>query len=81
MIKTYSKIVGSNELFGSECMFARNYKRKQNAVAVSDHLLVIEMKHESFDLLGKEKIRRERNDLALFIFTHMPGMAEEYNFT
>lgn len=81
MIKTYSKIVGKNELFGSEAMLAKNYKRKQNAVAVSEHALVLELTHESFDLLVKEQVRRDRTDLALFVYSHLPSMSDEYNFT
>jgi hypothetical protein len=39
MIKTFSKILEVGEMFGEESMFNRNYKRKVNAVAVSDHVV------------------------------------------
>lgn len=39
------------------------------------------MTQEPFDLLVKERLRRERADRAQFIFMHIPGMNKLYSFT
>jgi hypothetical protein len=41
-------------IFGGEAFFARNYKRKQNAIVLSQHLLTLELRYEAFDLLVKD---------------------------
>lgn len=58
MIKTFSKILDVGEMFGEESMFNRNYKRKVNAVAVSDHVVLLVLPVEAFEILVKDKIRR-----------------------
>lgn len=50
-------------------------------MVITAHALVIELTSEPFDLLVKDKIRRDRADRANFIFTHMPGMSKIYSFT
>ena len=81
MIKTFSKIVEQGQIFGDEALFFKNYKRKQNAVAITEHAIILEMTQEPFDLLVKERLRRERADRAQFIFMHIPGMNKLYSFT
>lgn len=68
-------------MFGSETFFAKNYKRKQNAAVISDHVVVLELRAESFDVLVKDQLRRERNDKVQFIFAHIPGMPQLYSMT
>ena len=58
MIKTFSKILEEGEMFGEESMFNRNYKRKVNAVSVSDHAVLLVLPVEAFEILVKDKIRR-----------------------
>ena len=53
-IKTFSKIKDRNELIGSEALFSRNHKRRQNAVVLTDHALVLELRSEAFDMLVKD---------------------------
>jgi len=74
MIKTFSQVLEQNEMFGSETFFSKNYKRKQNAAVISDHVVVLELRAESFDVLVKDQLRRERNDKVQFIFAHIPAM-------
>lgn len=58
MVKTFSKILEVGEMFGEESMFNRNYKRKVNAVAVSDNTILLVLPVEAFEILVKDKIRR-----------------------
>lgn len=58
MVKTFSKILEEGEMFGEESMFNRNYKRKVNAVSVSDHVVLLVLPVEAFEILVKDKIRR-----------------------
>ena len=58
MVKTFSKILEEGEMFGEESMFNRNYKRKVNAVSVSDNAVLLVLPVEAFEILVKDKIRR-----------------------
>lgn len=81
MIKTFSKVIQKGSIFGDEALFFKNYKRKQNAVAITAHVLLIELSAEPFDILVKDRVRRERADRTNFIFNHVPGMNKVYSFT
>lgn len=67
MVKTFSKILDEGNMFGEETMFNRNYRRKVNAVAVSNIVLVLVLPAEAFDILVKDKIRRDRLEIGTFI--------------